>query len=45
MDIILQHTSIGAINENGRMIISTSNTDKYSENLLSTNNDSNNNSN
>ena len=45
MDKILQHTSIDAINENESLMISTSNTDNYSENRLSTNNDSSNNSN
>ena len=45
MDLILQHSSINTINENERMITSTSNTDNYSDNPLSTNNDNNDNNN
>ena len=45
MDVILQHTSIDAINENERMIISTSNTDNYSDDPSITDNDNNDNNN
>ena len=45
MDVILQHSSINTINENERIIISTSNTDNYSDDLSTTDNDNNNNSN
>ena len=43
MDVILQHSSINAINEIERMVISTNNTDNYSDNPLTTDNDSNDN--
>ena len=45
MDVILQHTSIDAINENERAIISTSNTDNYNGDLSTTDNDNNDNNN
>ena len=45
MEVILQHSSINTINENERMIISTNNTENYSDDLSTTDSDSNNNSN
>ena len=45
MDVILQHSSINTINENERMIISTNNTENYSDDPWTTDSDSNNNSN
>ena len=43
MDVIVQHSSINTINENERMLISTSNTNNYSDNPSTTDNDNNDN--
>ena len=45
MDVILRGTGINTISENERMIILTSNTDNYSDNPSTTDNDNNDNNN
>ena len=45
MDVILQHTNIGAINENENLIILKNNTDNYGNNPSTTDNNNNDNNN